>query len=224
MKVEMHAHTSETSPCGNISASKLVNMYKDKGYDAVVITDHYSKWVMEHNSIIKPDEFTEFFLGGYHRAYRYAKDNNCDIKILLGVEVTLLEGPNDYLLYGIDEQFLYENPLLFKMSLKKLYKLCHKNDILLVQAHPCRAYCTPADTHFLDGAEVYNGNPRHNSNNSKTYKWAKENGLIMTSGSDFHQEEDLAKGGIITESSFDSVHELAEILKAGSYSIITSQL
>ncbi len=222
MKVEMHTHTSETSPCAKISAKKLVNMYKNKGYDAVVITDHYSKWVMEHNHIIEPEEFTKFFLGGYHKAYKYVQDNGFDIKILLGVEVTLLEGPNDYLLYGIDEEFLYQNPLLFKMSLKKLYKLCYKNNILLVQAHPYRAYCIPADTHFLDGAEVYNGNPRHNSNNNKTYKWAKENGLIMTSGSDFHQEEDLAKGGIITQSSFDSIHQLTEILKNSNYSIITS--
>ena len=60
----------------------------------------------------------------------------------------------------------------------------------------------------------------HNSNNGKTYKWAEENNLVMTSGSDFHEEEDLAKGGIITEEDFNSIKELAEILKAGSYSLI----
>lgn len=222
MKTELHAHTSETSPCANISAGRLVRMYEDKEYDAVVITDHYSKWVMERNSIIKPQEFTEFFLEGYHKAYMYAQNHNCNIKILPGAEVSLLESPNDYLLYGADEEFFWQNPLLFKMPLKKLYKLCHKNGILLVQAHPFRAYCTPADAHFLDGAEVYNGNLRHNSNNNKAREWAAENGLIMTSGSDFHEEEDLARGGIITEENFNSVHELAQILEEGSYSIITS--
>lgn len=222
MKVELHAHTSETSPCANITASKLVRMYERKGYDAVVITDHYNKWVMEQNNITKPQEFTEFFIEGYHKALAYAQSHNLNIKILLGAEVSLLESPNDYLLYGADEEFFYQNPLLFKMSLKTLYSLCHKNDILLVQAHPSRAYCMLSDTHFIDGAEVYNGNPRHNSNNSKTYKWAEENGLIMTSGSDFHEEEDLARGGIITEHSFNSIHELVKILKMGSYKIITS--
>lgn len=220
MKVELHAHTSETSPCGNISARKLVTMYEEKGYDAVVITDHYSKWVMDSNHITKPWEFTEFFLNGYHSALNYAQSHKCNIKILLGAEVSLLESPNDYLLYGTDEEFFNQNPLLFKMPLKKLYKLCHKNGILLVQAHPCRAYCTPADAHFLDGIEVYNGNPRHNSNNNKAYKLAEENGLIMTSGSDFHEEEDLARGGIIAEDDFNSIHELTEILKMGKYRII----
>lgn len=33
----------------------------------------------------------------------------------------------------------------------------------------------------------------------KTYAWAYEHDLIMTSGSDFHEKEDLALGGIITE-------------------------
>lgn len=220
LKTELHAHTSETSPCANISARKLVEMYNAAGYDAVVITDHYSKWVMGHNNITDPLEFTEFFLNGYQCALEYSQKNNFHLKILPGAEINLLESPNDYLLYGADTEFFLQNPLMFNLSLKELYKLCHKNGILLVQAHPNRAYCTPADPHFLDGAEVYNGNMRHNSNNKKTFKWAGQNGLVMTSGSDFHEEEDLAKGGIITETSFISIKELVEIIKAGNYSII----
>lgn len=220
LKTELHAHTSETSPCANISARKLVEMYNAASYDAVVITDHYSKWVMEHNNITDPLEFTEFFLNGYQRALEYSQKNNFHLKILPGAEINLLESPNDYLLYGADTEFFLQNPLMFNLSLKELYKLCHKNGILLVQAHPNRAYCTPADPHFLDGAEVYNGNMRHNSNNKKTFKWAGQNGLVMTSGSDFHEEEDLAKGGIITDTGFNSVKELAEILKSGNYSLI----
>ena len=220
MKVELHVHTSETSPCSHINAARLVQMYEDAGYDAVVITDHYSKWVMEHNNIKDPQEFTEFFLKGYKSALLYAQNGNHTIKVLPGAEVNLLESPNDYLLYGADKEFFYNNPLLFQMSLAELYNLCHNNGILLIQAHPSRAYCTPADTHLIDGAEVYNGNPRHNSNNSKTYKWALENNMLMVSGSDFHEEEDLAKGGIITEASFSSIKELVEIIKSGNYSII----
>ena len=70
LKTELHAPTSETSPCANISARKLVEMYEAAGYDAVVITDHYSKWVMEHNNITDPLEFTEFFLNGYQHALK----------------------------------------------------------------------------------------------------------------------------------------------------------
>ena len=38
-------HTfSETSPCAHINAARLVQMYEDAGYDAVVITDHYKEY------------------------------------------------------------------------------------------------------------------------------------------------------------------------------------
>ena len=43
MKVEMHTHTSETSPCAHINAKDVLKLYKEAGYDTVVITDHYSK-------------------------------------------------------------------------------------------------------------------------------------------------------------------------------------
>ena len=40
MKIEMHAHTSEASPCANVSAAKIPALYQKAGYDAIVITDH----------------------------------------------------------------------------------------------------------------------------------------------------------------------------------------
>ena len=43
MKIEMHAHTSEASPCANVSATKIPALYQKAGYDAIVITDHYCK-------------------------------------------------------------------------------------------------------------------------------------------------------------------------------------
>ena len=39
-KVELHAHTSPVSPCSEVSPKQLVECYKNKGYDAVVITNH----------------------------------------------------------------------------------------------------------------------------------------------------------------------------------------
>ena len=38
MKVEMHTHTSETSPCAHINAKDVLKLYKEAGYDTVVIT------------------------------------------------------------------------------------------------------------------------------------------------------------------------------------------
>lgn len=46
--------------------------------------------------------------------------------------------------------------------------------------------------------EVYNGKT-DDRRNAQALAWAKENGKLMVSGSDFHTPEHLARGGIITK-------------------------
>ena len=219
MKVEMHTHTNETSPCAKIGAKDILKLYKEAGYDVVVITDHYSKWAFDQRNARTPDEINSQFLAGYKAAKKFSKKYG--INVLLGCEVTLKESANDYLLYGVDENFFYRHNFLYNLSIEDLSEICHAENILIVQAHPNRAYCEPVNPALLDGAEVFNGNPRHNSNNDKTYAWAYEHDLIMTSGSDFHETEDLALGGIITEQDINSEQDLINTLLSGNYSLIT---
>ena len=44
---EMHAHTSQTSRCGEVPAEQVVNTFKNLGYDGIVITDHMHTGTME---------------------------------------------------------------------------------------------------------------------------------------------------------------------------------
>ena len=221
MKIEMHAHTRESSPCAKINAARVINLYQNAGYEGIVITDHYSKWVMDTSPAATPEEYIEYFLRGYHNALAAAE--NTGFHVFSGAEVTLLESPNDYLLYGASEDFFYQNPLLFQYSLKGLAALCRQNDILLFQAHPNRSYCSPAPAKFLDGAEIYNGNPRHENRNETATSWAQQNNLLFSSGSDFHEEEDLARGGIETESPATDWYSLKDILTQGRSQLIISE-
>ncbi len=218
IKIEMHTHTSESSPCAQVSAKEMVSMYEKAGYNAVVITDHYCKWVMEQSGAKTPKEYVDYFLSGYHAALEAAK--NTSLTVLFGAEINLLESPNDYLLYGATEGFFQEHLSLFELSLAELSSLCHKNNILLFQAHPYRTYCSPGDAALLDGAEYYNGNPRHNNQNDKATAWAKEYQLLPSSGSDFHETEDLAKGGIITNQEVHTIEQLRDLLKSGDYELL----
>lgn len=218
IKIEMHTHTSESSPCAHVSAANMVSMYQAAGYDAVVITDHYCKWVMEQSGASTPEEYVEYFLSGYHAALTAAK--NLSFTVLFGAEINLLESPNDYLLYGASEDFFRKHLSLYELSLAELSSLCHKNNILLFQAHPYRTYCTPSDAALLDGTEYYNGNPRHNNQNEKATEWAKANKLLASSGSDFHEKEDLAKGGILTTERIQTTEQLRDLLKSGNYTLI----
>ncbi len=47
MLLEMHAHTSEHSPCSRVSAVELVRQVFDKGLQGVIVTDHHYLWSKE---------------------------------------------------------------------------------------------------------------------------------------------------------------------------------
>jgi len=213
-KYDTHAHTSETSPCGRVPAAELVQQYKAAGYSGVVITDHY---------------FGDFFrrmlfrswpkkIGTYLKGYKNAlvEASKLDFDIILGMEIRFDENVNDYLVYGIDEDFLLNYKKLYRLGLAKFKKLAVEKGLLVVQAHPFRSYLDRADPSLLDGVEVYNGNPRHDSKNDLARGFAQENGLFATSGSDFHQPQDLARGGIILSERLHTSQDLVKILRQGS--------
>ena len=195
MKIEMHAHTGEASPCANVSAGQIPVLYQQTGYDAIVITDHYCKWAQERSGAETAEAYAQYFLNGYRTAK--AAGDKIGFPVLLGAEANLPGSPNDYL-------------------------LCQKEQILLLQAHPYRTYCTPADPAYLDGAESYNGNPRHNNQNELAKEWSQKYHMIQSSGSDFHELEDVAKGGIETSIPVTDTRALYQVLRSGNYKLLTS--
>ena len=101
MKIEMHTHTSEASPCASVSAAKIPGIYHAAGYHGIVITDHYGEWAQNQSGTNSDAEYAEYFLHGYRTAKAAAKDMN--FTVLLGAEVNPVGTPNDYLLYGTEE-------------------------------------------------------------------------------------------------------------------------
>ncbi len=193
----MHFHTKNTSNCANVKAKKAVKDYIKAGYNGIVVTDHlspstYMKFGRER---LPWNKKVDFFLRGYKEALATADGK---INILLGMELRFRtsEGDNDYLVYGINEDFLYNTPKLLEMDIKTFYKLCQKNGFLVFQAHPFRVGMKVTNPKYLDGIEIFNGNPRHNSSNDIAETWAKKYDLMVTSGSDYHEINDLGTGGI----------------------------
>lgn len=68
MKLEMHAHTNEVSFCAHISAKDTVNLYKDSGYDGIVITNHYSRYFIDMMHDRSFDHLMDFYLNGFKLA------------------------------------------------------------------------------------------------------------------------------------------------------------
>lgn len=51
------------------------------------------------------------------------------LNILFSIELTLVSTHSDYLVYGIDQSFLYKHEELYHYSLEELYqKICKENN------------------------------------------------------------------------------------------------
>lgn len=212
-KFDTHVHTCETSPCGKVAAIEVVRLYKESGYNGIVITDHYYKEYFESLGSLSWKEKLDCYLKGYRIACEEGEKTG--VKVLLGMEMRFEENDNDYLVYGIDESYLTSNKELYTLGLKNFRDMTKNMGIAIYQAHPFRPAMVPAEPALIDGIEVYNGNPRHDSKNKLAQAYAEKHGLRMTSGSDFHQLEDLARGGVILLEDVNNSFEFAEILTTG---------
>lgn len=220
MRVEMHVHTSEGSPCAETDAEDIVKAYAQAGYDAIVITNHFD------NNLLKDfgntdEEQIERYLLGYKKAK--AVEAEYGIKVMLGIEIRLEPNDEDFLIYGVDETFLFQNPKLCFMKQKEIYDLCHLHGAVFYQAHPFREPCLPQNPAFLDGME-YNQRPNSGNNNEKLEKWLKDYpALKLISGSDCHNLEQIGFGGIIVKETVAGIKELVEIMKRQQVELIISE-
>ena len=223
MKIEMHAHTSEISPCGYVTAEDMISAYAGIGYGAVTVTDHFNDYVVE-NYPGTGREKVDRYLRGYDIACEAGE--KFGVKVLLGAEVCLAGGLEDYLVYGITRDFLYDNPRMFTYTQRRLYAVADAAGALVFQAHPCRSYCRPGNPRFLHGVEVFNGNSKsHKNNNTQALSWAVSYPhLLHCSGSDFHDMPNLGRGGIVVpdEFEFSSTTELCGYIKNNRVGLVTS--
>lgn len=211
-KFDTHVHTKEVSKCGKVPAEDLIAMYCEIGYSGLVITDHYYKRYFDKLGDMSWDEKIDAYLSGFKKAAEYGKNNS--FNVLLGLEIQFNEEKNEYLVYGIDEDFLRYNKELHNMNIESFHALVKNKDVLIYHAHPYRSDLNNVSSSFIHGVEVYNGNINHDSHNDKAFSFAKDHDLKMISGSDFHRPEDLGRGGIIISENVSSIEDFVTVLKA----------
>lgn len=188
--LEPHAHTREVSPCGWLSGAELIRALADNGYGAVVITDHYLPGERETR------EAREAFLAGYRAAKAAGEEKG--IIVLPGMEFRLKGHVEDYLLYGLEEGDFADLPDTFcSLSLGEVHELTQARGWLIYQAHPYRPKHLMAHLPFIDGIEIFNGNPRHNSQNRLASRFAMQHGLHSIAGSDVHRPGDVGIAGLL---------------------------
>lgn len=197
MKIDTHVHTSEVSPCGKVPAQEMMRMYKDAGYDLVIVTDHLFPTLKTLAAGKNAAEKAEIWLSGYRVARE--EGEKIGLKVLLGAELRLEKyGNEDFLAFGLQEE---DVPWIFAMleeanSVAEMSARVRGRGLFLVQAHPYRPGLRAQNPALLDGVEAYNGNPRHNSSNHLALQHGLSGALRLLSGSDAHQPQDVGRGGL----------------------------
>lgn len=220
-KFELHAHTSECDKVAMVSGAEMVKMYTDAGYSGMVITDHYFSlffdWFKDEICLNDHKKIIDRYLRGYYSARNEGEKTG--FSVICGAEVRFDNTINDYLIYGLEEKDFYELPLLNRLkNVEELVEVLPEN-ALVVQAHPFRDNMTVCSPESIFGIEVYNGGTdKFRNEMAKIY--ANHYKKAVTSGSDFHDQSHLAKGGIITKKKIYTPNDLSSVLRSGEYSLI----
>ncbi len=179
-RIELHAHTSGASSCSQISPEMMANKYAELGYDGIVITNHF----IYHDKTDKK-EYIDKYLNDYELTKNYGE--KLGLTVLLGAEIRFTENVNDYLLYGVDADMLYYIYDLLPYGVENFRREFKSEKSVFLQAHPFRDNMTAVDGKLLDGVEVFNMHPGHNSRIGLASRYAMENKLdIITAGTDYH--------------------------------------
>ncbi len=185
MLIDMHAHTSGISRCCKRPAEDIVEIAKNIGIDGIILSNHYHK-----PYITDGDSYG--FAKRYVDEYRYTKEcgKAVGLEVLLGIEVTMEKHNQVHMLvYGIDEDFILRYHDMFDYTQEEFYRIVKDYGGAMIQAHPMRrGKNVLLDLDYLDGVEI-NSHPLYDGTHLvELSDIAKNRGLIITSGGDFHAD------------------------------------
>ncbi len=223
-KTELHLHTKEVSDCGTVSAFDSADLYAAAGYSTVLVTDHMSKFTFSGKKYDRAggswEEKCDYYMRGYHTMLEAAAGR---FNVLFGMELRSNTDDNDYLIYGMTEEFMRACPEMMDMPLKELIPQLHEAGMLFFQAHPFRNGMRIKKPDLLDGIEVYNGHPEQESRNDIAELWADKFNLLRSSGSDFHHDHHHPRAGIETDFPILTNEQLVQTLRSGNFTLIRGE-
>lgn len=217
IKIDPHVHSNGISLCSHVTCAEIIDEKIALGYDGAILTNHCQEWYYpeeEHKNYI------ERTIEEFQRGKAYADKKG--FRFYLGLEVTLMH-PHyaDWLLYGVTEAFLRKTPCLYKLTQKEMFELCEKWGVVLVQAHPFRQ--SPCDPKYMHGVEI-NCTSGDLDKIPLVEAFAKEHGLLVTCGTDYHDVDRVYRGGIYIPKSCQTAADIAKYFrKEGSVTVFRGE-
>jgi len=216
-RYETHLHTKEGSACGRASGKEMARAYKASGYTGIIVTDHF----FYGNTAVDRTLSWNSWVDKYCKGYEMAKEegDKIGLQVFFGWEATY-DG-TDFLVYGLDKEWLIDHPEIKDATIEEQYKLVKADGGIVIHAHPYReAYYIPKIRLFpeyVDGVEVVNashalhmGTPGElTPYDSKALAYAEKYNFPQISGSDIHSTQMLG-GGMAFSRRLKDIHDFAD--------------
>lgn len=211
-KTELHLHTSPASKCSEIPPEKAVKIYADLGYHSIVICNHFVKSMrFQEDKKACLDAYLADFDEAVEAGKRYG------VHVILGCEIRFPENANDYLLFGIDRDFLDFAYECLDMNAAEFSRVFRSDTRLFIQAHPFRNGMTEVPPEYLDGIEAFNMHPGHNSRVAVANQYAKKHHMITTAGTDYHHPGHEGMASLLTKTKIKTSYDIVDVLRSGDY-------
>ncbi|MDR1127716.1 MAG: PHP domain-containing protein [Treponema sp.] len=192
---ETHLHTVQGSSCGVSRGKDYIKRYRDSGFTGIIVTDHFYNGNTAADRNLPWKQWVEQFSRGYEEAHNEGAKIGLDV--FFGWEETFKR--DDYLVYGLDKNWLLAHPESARWSRKEQFDAVRAAGGCVVQAHPFRAAYYIRTIHLaprlVDAVEIANAcnDPEWDSLASE---YALRTGLPGTAGSDIHDADQFLEGGI----------------------------
>lgn len=212
-RIELHAHSSPASGCSEIPPEELIRTYHSIGCHAVAITNHFTY------SLCSSDKPKEEIVSEYIDDFNRAKEegDRIGITVLFGMELRFLENNNDYLIFGVDEKEALTISRMLGDGIGSFRQNYKNTASFLIQAHPFRDGMVRVDPSLLDGIEVFNMHPNHNSRVAVAANYAREHDLTATCGTDYHHHHHEGLGMTLARTLPCDSYELSAMIKSRDF-------
>lgn len=219
-RYETHLHTKEVSACASLSGTEQVRLYKEMGYDGIIVTDHFFGGNTLISSHLPWEEKIDLFYLGYEAAKK--EGDKIGLEVMFGLESNF--HGTEFLVYGIDKEFLKAHPQMNSYSIEEQYQIISKINGLIVHAHPFRGVKDTKSAkiypEFIHAVEVYNLGNKSPIYNERAAAYAQEYHKSITGGGDAHNLDSF-HGGIITKKPLKDIYDYIALIKSGTgYEII----
>jgi len=210
---ETHLHTRESSACGVSGGREYIKRYLDLGYTGIIVTDHFYRGNCAVNRNLPWPAWVEQFCQGFDNARNEGARRGLDV--FFGWEESF-DG-DDYLVYGLDRQWLLQHPECRHWSRKDQFEGVKRYGGCVVQAHPFRqqAYinCIHLSPGCVDAVEAANGsNNKHE--NALALLYAQKLNLPFTAGSDIHNIRNIANDTVFGVYLDEKMETVSDYVKA----------